>query len=206
MPTLDEMRARKGAKVPRPRSTQTVTLVTGQHLLDEQKRLNDELLDELANAPARPMNEDGESTGPPLKGGQRSTPARVTEIRDELRALGPRLAEHQAQLTLVGTLSDGDWLLWKDAHPPREDNADDTRVGGGFVNTADLYGELGRFVAEWDGEPVADGDWDSWLADQITFADKAALVSEVVELYETRLSRAPKSPNSSSETEPGSND
>ena len=203
MPSLSEMRARKGS-VARPRSTHTVTLVTGQHLLEEQKRLNDALVDELAKA-ARPVaDEDGDEK--PRKMSERSTPERVAEIRAEIAGLHDRLGEHQGQLTLVGNLTDGEWLSWKQEHPAREDNADDERVGHGYVNTTDLFNSLGLFAAEWDGESLADGDWDGWLADQITFADKAALVTEVVALYETRLSRAPKSQGSSSETEPGSND
>lgn len=205
MPTLAELRALKGNAAPRPRSTHTVTLVTGQHLLDEQKRLQDELLDVMAKA-ARPTTEDGEPAGPPLKGGQRSTPPRIAEIHAETAALYDRLGEHQGQVTLVGALSDGEWIRWKDDHPPREDNQADNTIGHGFVNTSDLYGALGMFVAEWDGEPVAPSDWDEWLGERITFADKRDLVTEVVALYETRLNRAPKSQSSSSETPPGSSD
>ena len=203
MPSLSEMRARKGS-VARPRSTHTVTLVTGQHLLDEQKRLNDELADELVKAARPQSDEDGDEK--PRKMSERATPERVNQIREEIAGLYDKLGEHQGQLTLVGSLSDGQWLSWKQEHPAREDNADDERVGHGYVNTTDLFNALGSFAAEWDGEPLADGDWDSWLADQITFADKAALVTEVVALYETRLSRAPKSQGSSSVTAPGSND
>lgn len=204
MPTLAELRGQKG-KAPRPRSTHTVTLVTGQHLLDEQKRLNDELLDVMAQASKPATEEEAEAAERVRKAGQRAIPPRAEEIRAETAALYDRLGEHQGQVTLVGALSDGDWLRWKEEHPPREDNADDERVGHGLVNTADLYAALGLFVAEWDGEPVSDGDWDSWLADHITHADKAYLVTEVIALYETRLSRAPKSPSSSSETLSGSN-
>ena len=205
MPSLSEMRARKGS-VARPRSTHTVTLVTGQHLLDEQKRLNDELADELVKAARAQSSSDEEGDEKPRKMSERTTPERVNQIREEIAGLYDKLGEHQGQLTLVGALSDGQWLSWKQEHPPREDNTDDERVGHGFVNTTDLFNALGSFVAEWDGEALSDGDWDGWLAEQITFADKAALVGEVVALYETRLSRAPKSPGSSSETAPGSND
>lgn len=202
MPTLDEMRARKGAKAPRPKSTHTVTLVTGQHLLDEQKRLNDELLDLLAKG--TPVAENDAEV--PRKMSDRTVSPRVEEIRDETKALYDRLGEHQGQVTLVGVLSDGDWLRWKEDHPPREDNEGDARIGLGYCNATDLYAELGRFVAEWGGEPLSDGEWDAWLGEQITFADKRDLVTEVVGLYESRLNRAPKSLDSSSATTSGSSD
>lgn len=202
MPTLAELRA-QGGQAPRPRSTHTVTLITGQHLLDEQKRLNDDLLDLLAKA-AR-TGDDDEAAARTRKGGQKSLPPRAAEIRQEIAALHGRLAEHQGQITLVGNLSDGEWLRWKDAHPPREDSEADQRLGGGLCNTSDLYADLGLFVAEWNGETLAEGDWLK-VGEQITFADKRDLVTEVVDLYETRLNRAPKSLSDSSETPPGSDD
>lgn len=204
MPTLAEMRARKGATVARPKSTHTVTLVTGQHLLDEQQRLHEELLDLLAKA-RRSTEEKAEQTERVRKAGQRALPPRAEEIRNEMADLHGRLSEHQAEVTLVGVLSDGEWLRWKDQHPPREDSEFD-HVNHDRCNTSDLFDDLGRFVAQWDGEDVTQADWDTDLADQITFADKRDLVTEVIALYETRLSRAPKSPSSSLGTEPGSTD
>lgn len=202
MPSLDEMRARKGSKAARPRSTHTVTLVTGQHLLDEQKRLQDELTDLLMNL-ARTTNEDGEREGPPRKMGERDLPPRAEQIKAEAGELHSRLVDHQGEITLVGALSDGEWLLWKEEHPARDDSVADERIGRGWCNTTDLFNDLGKFVGEWNGEPIEPGDWDSWLAEQIAFADKRDLVAEVIDLYETRVTRAPKSPSSSSGTTPG---
>lgn len=203
MPTLEEIRAR-GANAPRPKSTHTVTLVTGQHLLDEQKRLSEELTDIMVRATR--TDENGERVGPPRKASERDLPPRAAEIRTEVAALYEQLSEHQGEVTLVADMSDGEWLRWKDEHPPREDNTADERIGWGYCNTSDLYAELGRFVAQWEGEDVAPGAWDEWLAAQITFADKRDLVHAIVELYETKVSRAPKSPSSSSTTPPGSDD
>lgn len=203
MPTLAELRA-QGGRAARPKSTVAVTLVTGQHLLDQQKRLQDELFDVLAKAPR--TDDNGETTGPPRKASQKDLPPRAAEIRSEIVALYEQLSEHQGEVTLTGALADGEWVRWKDEHPPREDNEADARIAGGFCNSSDLYDTLGRFVSAWDGEPVAEGDWDAWLGERITFADKRDLVTAVVEMYEAKVSRAPKSPSSSSTTSSGSND
>lgn len=204
MPTLDELR---GSKPVRPFSTHTVTLVTGQHLLDEQKRLSNEFVDELANAAAAPVAEDdAEQAARIRKSGERAVSEKAEAIKTRMAELHRELAEHQGEVTLVGVLSDGEWLRWKAEHPAREDDLTDTRLTLGHCNATDLYDTLGLFVAKWDGEELGADDWATWLAERITFADKRDLVGEVVALYETRLDRAPKSPSGSSATPSGSDD
>lgn len=198
MPTLAELRARSGPK-PLPKATRTVTLVEGQHLLDDAQRLQEEHAD--LSTSVRRLGEDGERTGPPPKAGEGSqVPARLAEITEELAAVVDRLGDHQAELGLHG-VPGGDWQRFKDENPPREDNAADLRLTAGVCNSSALFAALGRFVATWNDEKVADGDWDSWLAESITYADRRDLVSAVVDMHEAGLARAPKLRNSSLPTE-----
>lgn len=206
MPTLAELRARTGPR-PLPKATRTVTLIEGQHLLDEFQRLNEELVDLLA-AHER-VSEDGERAGPPLKAGEKKFPPevdqRIESIRTESAALLDRLGEHQGRIGLTG-VEGGDWQRWKDEHPPREDNTADQKIGGGLCNTSDLFADLGRYVTSWNGDPVPEGEWDAWLGESITYADRRDLVRAVLEMHETGLSRVPFSSSGSSTTAPSGTD
>ena len=198
VPTAAEMRARTGPK-PLPRDEVTATLIEGQHLLVESKRLHDEALDVLAAAERQ--TEDGEAKGPPLKAGQKATPPRVEEINAEQAALIERLAEHQVTIGLTG-LPSGDWHRWKEEHPPREDNANDATLAHGRCNSADLFDDLGRYVTSWNGDPITADDWTSWAADAITYADRRDLVSAVVVMHEREQTRVPFLRSASSMTAP----
>lgn len=235
MPTLAEMRARKSEPAPRPRKTVTVTLVEGQHLLDEIERLDSELkaiyrktVGEAAAADdaARGDGHDGDgiardAAGRPLKSAERSTPPGVEEIRARIAELEAKRPEFQADLTLVG-LEPGEWQLFKQEHPARvsgyhetvRKNGDKVRGGPildqvdvvyafGFCDADAIFSSLGQFAAEWEGEPLAAGEWDEWLAARIIYADRRDLVGDVVRMHEERGDLAPKSPSGSSATTPG---
>jgi hypothetical protein len=223
MPSLSEMRANKGTPPPRPRSTHTVTLIEGQHLLDQIGRLDAEKTAVLMNA-LRNIGEDGEKDGPPRKSAEPSTPPRVTEINAEMATLEAQLGEHQAELTLVG-IDGGAWQRFKTEHPARTIGHQETtrkdgdvvrgapiidgtdlRLTYGLCDAEALFNALGLFVGEWEGEPIAPGEWDEWLAERITYADRRDLVTAVVALHEDRVNRVPKSPSGSSATEPGESD
>lgn len=199
--TLAEMRAQSGP-APRPKITKTVTLTEGQHLLDESERLRDRLMDLLANTSA---DADEDAPKQPRKMGAPAVPPEVDEIRAAQVKLRERLREFQVELGLEGTTS-GEWHRWKDEHPPREDSPSDLRVAGGWCNATDLFDDLGRYVATWDGEPLSPGDWDAHLAERITYADRRDLVTAVVEMFEQGLNRVPKSPSESSSTESSATD
>lgn len=197
MPTLAELRARTGAK-PRPKATRRVTLVEGQHLLDESRRLHEELVDLLASQPG--SVDDAERTGPPRKAGSKADP-RIAEIEESQKSLLHRLAEHQGEIGLSG-LDGGAWQRWKDLHPPREDNRADLQLTGGMCDSSALFGDLGTFVESWNGEKVAEGDWDGWLAESITYADRRDLVTAVVAMHEESVVRSPFFSSGSSTTPP----
>src|SRR3546814_17618114 len=74
-------------------------------------------------------------------------------------------------------LDGGAWQRWKDLHPPREDNRADLQLTGGLCDSSALFGDLATFVESWNGEKVADGDWDGWLAESITYADQIGRAS-----------------------------
>jgi hypothetical protein len=202
MPTLAELRAQKGP-APLPRATRTVTLIEGQHLLAESEALEEERIGLLVQAErdAEAAEDDGRKRT--QKAGQKpepTKPARVVEIEARQKEIVGELAGYQSVIGLRG-FSGGDWQRYKDEHPPREDNAADVRLTGSLCNASDLFADLGRFVVSWEGDDLVDGEWNSWLAERITYADRRDLVRAVVELHEARLPRSPKSPSSSSSTE-----
>lgn len=193
MPTLAELRAQTGPQ-PLPRATRVVTLIEGQHLLAESQQLRDEALDLAAEASN--FDEEGNRTGPPPKAGQGAKDAarrekRLKEIQTAQASMLDRLAEFQGEIGLHG-ISGGDWQRFKDDNPPREDNTADVRLTGGVCDSSAVFKALGRFIASWDGEKVASGDWDSWLAERITYADRRDLVTDVVKMHEEGLARSPK--------------
>lgn len=189
MVSLAELKAEAGPE-PRPVATVTVTLVRGQHLLDESNRLRERLVDVLARAEV--SEEEAESRAAAQKWSETAEPDEAEAIKAEHATILPRLAEYQADLGLVG-ISGGDWQRFKEEHPPRKDNAADQRLTGSWCDADALFAALGRFVSTWDGEPVQPGAWDEWLAEKICYADRRDLVSTVVDMYETRVNRIPKS-------------
>lgn len=205
MPTLAELRAQTGPK-PLPKATCTVTMVEGQHLLARSQQLNDELLDVLLEADREKAKDEG-GRERVRKAGERKPPEnpRIAELRAEMQDVVDQLGQFQGLLDLSG-LSGGAWQRYKDDHPPREDSKADTTLARGLCNSSDLFADLGRFVVAWDGEELADGDWDGWLAERLCYADLRDLVTEIVDLHESKLSRAPKSQSSSSSTESAETD
>lgn len=212
MPTLAELRAQSGPK-PLPRTTKVVTLVEGQHLLAEVQRLTEEYSDlavEQAGLKKRVNgDEDGNRTGPPLKAGEgaplserlEQIEARQAEIKERLEHFADDLAKVQGEVGLRG-MTGGDWQRFKDENPPREENAADVRFAAGMCDSSALFAALGQFVETWDGETVSKADWNEWLAEQIAYADRRDMVTEVVEMHERGLGRSPKFRSASATTSP----
>lgn len=219
---LAELRAQsQSGPAPLPRSTRTVTRVEGQHLLAQVQQMKDRMVDllleidrehEAARQDRERAAEDGRDRT--RKAGQKAdaddTPdvsqdPRVVALRDEMRTLGEQLAEFQADVDLEG-MSGGEWQRYKDEHPARDDSRSDLQYAHGLVNSTDLFNDLGRFVKTWEGETLLPDDWDSWLGEQICYADRRDLVTEIVDIHEARLARAPKSSSGSSPTEVSATD
>lgn len=197
MATLAELRARS-ARRPKPKHFRTVTLVEGQHLLAQSQRLTEELVTIMAKA--RGVDENGERTGPPRKAGQGAELGpRAEEIKQEQVQLVADLAEFQGEVELTG-FTGGEWQLFKDENPARDENAADLKLTAGLCDSSALFAQLGRFVTSWNGEELSEGDWDSWLADSIIYADRRDLVTDVVAMHEDSVVVVPKSSSSSSTT------
>lgn len=198
--SLSEMLA-DSAPAPLPKASATVTLIEGQHILDEIAELNDRMDDALAQA--RRVDESGERTGPPRKAGE-SAP-NLDEFRTQMDDAMRRLAEFQVKIELTGT-SSGDWHRWKDRHPPRKDSPGDINVTRGWCNSVDLFDDLGKYVSHWNGEPIPPGAWDKTLAEKITYADRRDLTTKVIEMFEQGVNRIPFSLSASSPTEDSATD
>lgn len=198
-PTLAELRAQSGPK-PLPKATVNVTMVEGQHLLAKSQQLNDELVDLLVEQ-EREKAKDDEGRDRVRKAGEQRSPEnpRIDELREEMQSVVDQLAEFQAKIEISG-YTGGNWQRYKDEHPPREDNQADLTLARGMCNSSDLFNDLGRFVVSWDGEELDKSDWSGWLAERICYADRRDLVTEIVDLHENKLPRAPKSQSSSSPT------
>ena len=198
MPTLAELRARKTKSLP----TRTRRITLDLALLADVQRLEEEKRDLLIEAERKA---DDEKSDAPRRKMAEGIPARVGEIDAELGALYDKMRASEGELLLRG-VTGGEWQAWKDEHPPREGNQSDERAAYGLCNATDLLNDLGRYVAAWDGEDLAEGDWDGWLRDQVAPGDLRDLVSDVVSMHEVSGVRAPKSSSVSSETGAGATD
>ncbi len=207
--TLAELRAEKAAKLP----TRSERICLNLELLAKVQELQAEKADVIVEAvgndnPATVDDEVAESKARVRKGGETTRtemPARVAEIDAELAALWDQMREYEGDLTLHG-ISGARWQDYKDQHPPRDGNKSDLRNGGNVVDTTALMADLGDWAKEWDGEPLADGDWDGWLAERIAPADLAGLVKRVVEMQEARVAIPPKALSGSPATTSSGND
>lgn len=197
--SLSEMLA-DTAPAPLPKASAVVTLVTGQHIVDELEQIERDYSDLLSSPMPGAKDESGEATGPPLKAGQSNRRmAQARELQERSQDALRRLADHQVTIGLTG-ISGGQWQRWKDEHPPRQGVASDVAVTHGWCNAADLLDDLARYVTSWDGEPLKPGAWDQ-LAEQVVYADRRDLVTKVVEMFENGVTRSPFSQSGSSTTE-----
>jgi hypothetical protein len=149
------------------------------------------------------VDEEGERVGPPRKAGQSAVPPRVEEIDARTVAAHDELASHQGEITYAPAMTTGEWIRWKDQHPPRDESLLDAQRAAGYCNATDLIATLGKFITHWNGQELAAGEWDEWLCDAILPRDVQVLATCVVALYETGIDRiVPKSLTGSSTTEP----
>lgn len=209
--TMTELLAESGP-APLPTATRTITLIKGQHLAEEVERLRDELVDFLATETddeAAERRAEEQARTRKLGAAAEDAPeveveSTVEKIRARKLALDEELAEHQYEVELVG-IPAGEWVQFKEAHPPREGNAEDLRLAGGRCSYVAVLNDLGRYVAKIDGEPVEPGQWKKFSA-LVHHSSLADLVTAVVAMYETRLDRVPKLRSGSSTTAPSETD
>lgn len=144
--------------------------------------------------------DDAATDGPPKKMGEGRPNPRIAELDAEIEACWAEMRPSSGELLLMG-IDGGEWLRWKDAHPPRKDNQTDDLLTFGMCNAVDLAADLGRYVKAWNGEELGPDDWSGWMSKRVSSADQGAAVRAVVEMHETRLN-VPKSQKGSSATEP----
>ena len=99
------------------------------------------------------------------------------------------MAEHEGELRLRA-LTDGEWRRWVNEHPPREEGKPghqrDQEVTAGYCNADDLIDALGLWAHAWNGEPLAEGDWDI-IAANLGSPDFKAAAQTVVGMHETAV-------------------
>lgn len=160
------------------------------------------LLDELQAAMIREaaQTKGDESAAPPKRMGER---LRSAEIRERLAEVQAEAEEHTGTLTLQG-LTEGQWRIWCDEHPAREDNKRDDEIAHGYCNADDLVDNLGLFAHQWNGEDLKAGDWE-FIRENAAPAEIKQLASLVVAIHENAVN-LPKLLNNSLATLDGESD
>lgn len=176
--SLAELRATR----PQSRPERSVTLCLVPALVAEVQSLTEELTDLSGR------KEPGE--GSPRRMGQ-GLGARATEIQARLTELLEEMAEHEGELRLRATRTDGEWRRWCNEHPAREEGEPgydrDMRVTSGYCNADDLLDDLATYALSWNGEPLAPTDFADIIEPATSTADKAEIATAVVSMYESRL-------------------
>lgn len=119
--------------------------------------------------------------------GSKSTVMKLNEQREALRA---KMAEHQVEVRLRAKPVH-DWRRWVNAHPSREDNDLDDRLG---YNADALQESVPEYVVDVNGAELANGEWDK-LAAVAAPGDLWRLAALVRGLHETGAA-VPKSSTS----------
>lgn len=105
------------------------------------------------------------------------------KIRARLTEMQAELSEHTGTLTLRG-VTEGEWRLWCDEHPARDEVQRDEDIAYGFCNADDLIDSLEKYAHAWNDEPLKAGDW-AWLVSTCAPGDIRGIASVVVQMHET---------------------
>lgn len=196
--TLAELRASRSVTPPE----RTYALCLAQGLVAEAQALQEEKIDL-----ALPAKEDG-AKAPGRLG--RPEDVRLAEIDTRLEALFEDMREHTGSLR-VRAIETGEWVRWRDAHPPRQGGSDengnrvlnpiDVTIAYSWCDASALLADLGRYMVAWNDEPMTPEDW-QFISSKAAPGDLKALVSMVVEMHEGTGSRAPKASSKPSPTSP----
>lgn len=197
--SLAELRAEKFSA--RPERPYTAVVGEGQKYVIEIQRLtaeHDGLVAEIAAIEDRLEAAQERAAERPTAMGEKVAPevadlrarltearSRVNEIRVRLGVVTEQMADYEGEVTVRATRPDGDWAQWKIAHPARDEDKpghrDDLMVSFGYCNAADLMDDIARYVVAWQGEPLAEGDFDAL---NLLPSDKKAIARIVVNMYE----------------------
>lgn len=172
--SLAELRQSPRVGLPR----RAYQLCVSSAILGEYQSLLAQLEDATATEAAQ--SEGDESRARPKRMGEKSSAA---DIRARLSELRGDLAEHTGTLVLQG-ITEGEWRLWVDAHPAREDSDRDNTLAFGCCNADDLIDNLGTFAHSWNGDDLKPGDWD-FLKANAAPGDIKTLAQLVVTMHES---------------------
>lgn len=187
--SLAELRASTRTSLP----VWSKPICLAQGLVAEVQALEEELLDLRVR---RQSSEDADDS-PPRRLAEGPDP-RIAEIEQRKAELYAEMREHTGDLRYRGKPA-GEWRRFVDANPPRKDNKVDETVTYGLVDADALLAHLGDFVESWNGDPLAEGDWE-FIANRAPAGDLKELCSLIVQMHETRGALAPKSQTPSSST------
>lgn len=114
---------------------------------------------------------------------------RVAEDAAAQRAeLLPALVAASGMLTVRATPTYAEWLDFTDKHPAREQGTPGHErdfihfAGRAVCNMDDLAANLGPYIAAWNGEPLAPGDWETTF-ESVAPSDRMDIAHIVVALY-----------------------
>jgi hypothetical protein len=170
--SLDDLR--KGSPV--ARTERVYQLCLRRDLMAEVDALTGEL-----SSMARATSDEDENR-PPRRKGEGGNPQEKA-VAERLAALADEMDDATGDLRLRA-IPDGEWRRWVNDHPPREKDERDEQIGYGICNTDDLANDLGKWALSWNGDDLADGDWDRIFATNTAGGDLKALVSLVVLMQE----------------------
>lgn len=179
--SLADLRARPVTE----RNQRAVPVCLKPELLAELQALSGRL-DAFTIAGAAAADDENRQ-GPPLRQGQSEAPE-AAEVRAEIARVLEDMADHEGEVRLRASLSDGEWRQWVDNHPPRPEGSKghqrDMRWASGFCNVDALVDDLGKFAHSYNDEPLGDDGWTEVLDPRLGLADKSQMASAVVSMYE----------------------
>lgn len=176
----------------RPERMRTICLVP--HLVARVQGLTEELA--ALPLPSVSVDEDGEREGPPRKSAKSDAEVRADQIQAELSEALAEVEQHEGELRLRASWTDGEWRRWVDENPPRKKDEPgydrDLRIGqmatGGlamvFCNTDALMDALAGFAHTWRDERLNPDDWATLFEPVVSNGDKAVLAAAVIGMYE----------------------
>ena len=180
------------------RVERTIGVCLAQGVVKQVEVLSAELSD-LEFAAFRAADADDKPDDAPVRKMAQGADPRIDEIKAELERLSDVMRENTGRLTLANTIPQGDWRRWADDHPARSEGRDengfplvdpyDIAVAAGYCHATALLDRLGDFVTEWEGEPLAPGQWE-WLRENMHPGDLKAAARRVVEIYEGEGAKA----------------
>lgn len=177
--SLADLRAQR----PQSRPERSLTVCLAPHLVAEVQQLTEE------STRLKPLEAD-ESDTAPRRMGQGEHP-RAVEIRERLAALLDEMAEHEGELRVRASRTDGEWRNWANEHPARDEGEPghdrDQRVSYGLCDSDALLDDLATYAYSWNGEPLGDGEFAALIEPSLGSPDKAEMARAVVSMYESRL-------------------